>query len=268
ATIPTTLSGSPSTIWIIGRSFAPPPAVLSWLPGGRRCWRPPRITCDSLEAELHRALQGPGIAPLVADRDAMPPGAFDTEIDKRHRAPDQVRMCQVEFLVGVVAGGNPDIEGADVGMFHAEVDGRAQGWQPPMLVTDLEAEGGDWRAGNRGVVEPPIGREKRPAVGGVEGLAQQRAAEIGRDRAGAHRADHLADAFAGRRAPGQIVLAPGEEIAGQGAAITDPAAGQEHAVIQRQIAHGRPGLDMAPGLLDAPAEDEIGCQILRGVEEG
>src|SRR5204863_5213990 len=134
----------------------------------------------------------------------------------------------------------------------AEVDGRTQLRRPPMLVADAGAKGGDCRATHRRVIELTVGREERPAVGGVESLTNQRAAEIGRHRAGAHRADHLADALAGREAPGQIVLAPGEEIAGEGAAVADPALVHILAVIEGEVAHHRTGLQMAPGLLDAP----------------
>src|SRR4029077_19889535 len=101
-----------------------------------------------------------------------------------------------------------------------------------MLIPGSRAPGEDRGAGDCRIVEPAVGGEERPAVEAVEGLARQDAAEIGRDRAGGHRADHLADAVAGRRAPSQIVLTPGEEVARQSAAIADPAAAQILAVVE------------------------------------
>jgi len=46
----------------------------------------------------------------------MAPGAFDPEIDKRHRAPDQVEMGQIEFLVerGVDGPGRTGLAVGDV----------------------------------------------------------------------------------------------------------------------------------------------------------
>src|ERR1700716_2299225 len=102
-----------------------------------------------LEAELHRGLQGPGIALQVVQSNAVAPGALDPEIDKRHRAPDQIGMRQRYFLVVGTAARSRDIEGADIGMMHAEIDCRAQLRRPPMLVTDLGAPGEDRRAGDR-----------------------------------------------------------------------------------------------------------------------
>src|SRR5260370_35579552 len=124
-----------------------------------------------LEAELHRGLQGPGIALRIGNSDAMPPGPLDPEIDKRHRAPDQIGMRQVEFLVVGAAARGLDVEGVDVGMMYAEIDGRAQLRRPPVLVTGSCAPGEDRGAGDRRVVQPAVGGKERPAAEAVEGLA-------------------------------------------------------------------------------------------------
>jgi hypothetical protein len=87
-----------------------------------------------------------------------------------------------------------------------------------MLVADFGAPGRDRRCPDKRVVQRPVGREERPAVRRVNRLAAERAAEIGRDADVV--ADLIAEAVAGGRAPRQIVLAPGEEIAGQRTAVT------------------------------------------------
>src|SRR3954467_3546901 len=105
-----------------------------------------------LEAELQGALHRPSIAPLIADRDAGGPGAVSPDIDKRYRAPDQVGMRQVQLLVRGGAVGDADIEGADVGVLHAEIDAGAQLRRPPMLVADTGAKGGDRCAADRRII--------------------------------------------------------------------------------------------------------------------
>src|SRR5204863_3993497 len=99
-----------------------------------------------------------------------------------------------------------------------------------------------------GIVESPVGRESRPAVGRVDGLAVQGAAEIGRhaDVVG----DAVADAVAAGHAPGQIVLAPSEEVTRERTAIAEVLLVQEHAVVERVEDRLNAGLDVAPGLLD------------------
>ena len=53
----------------------------------------------SLEAEFQRALHGKGVALQVGNDFAMAPGAFDADIDKGHRAPDQVDVREGQLLV-------------------------------------------------------------------------------------------------------------------------------------------------------------------------
>src|SRR5467141_2132644 len=114
----------------------------------------------------------------------MAPGALDPKIDKRHRAPDQIGMRQVELFVVGAAARSLKIVGAHVGMADAEVDRETQLRGPPMLVAD---PGGKCRVGGTagmGVVEYPVGREPGSAVRPVAGPAGRRpaegAAEIGR----------------------------------------------------------------------------------------
>ena len=94
----------------------------------------------------------------------------------------------------------------------------------------------------------------------------KRAAKIGRhaDIVG----DAVAKAIAAGHAPGQIVLAPGEEIARERTAIAQILLVQEHAVVKRVEDRLDAGLDVAPGLLDPPPRDEIRREVLRRVEEG
>src|SRR5438094_15591 len=70
------------------------------------------------------------------------------------------------------------------------------------------------------------------------------------------------------RAPDQVVLAPGEKVAGNRAAVTEVLLVEEHAVIERVEDRLCADLDVAPGLLDAPPRDKVRRQVLRGVEEG
>src|SRR5258708_5938294 len=72
----------------------------------------------------------------------------------------------------------------------------------------------------------------------------------------------------GRPPPGQFVLPRGEEVADAPPAIADPAAVQELAVVQCDVAHHRADLQMAPGLFDPPPGDKIRRLVLPGVEEG
>src|ERR1700726_4377352 len=102
-------------------------------------------------------------------------------------------------------------------MIYAVIDGRAQLGGPPMLVTHFGAERGDRRGLNRRVIEPPVRAEERPTIGSVERRTDQRPTEIGRHPLVV--GDLVADAVASRDAPSEVVLAPGEEIAGKRTAI-------------------------------------------------
>src|SRR5205085_11638889 len=108
ATMPTTLSGRPSITRSTGCSSVQP--------------RP--IPETALEPELQRALECVGIALQVRDNDAMPPGALDTDIDKRHRAPDQIGVREAQLLIDRRAARSLD-ERRDVAMVGAEIDRRA-----------------------------------------------------------------------------------------------------------------------------------------------
>src|SRR5205085_11531091 len=107
ATMPTTLSGRPSITRSTGCSSVQP-----------------RDARAALEAELQRALECPGVALQVRDNDAMAPGALDTDIDKRHRAPDQIRVREAQLLIDRRAARSLD-ERRDVAMVGAEIDRRA-----------------------------------------------------------------------------------------------------------------------------------------------
>src|SRR6266403_3673320 len=169
-----------------------------------------------LEAELQRALECPGVALQVRDNDAMAPSAFDADIDKRHWAPDQIGVRQAQLLVDRRTTGGAD-EGRDVAVIDAEINGRTQCRRPPVLVAGFGAPGEDRLGQYRRVVERAVSAEGRAAVGGVDRLPGERATEIGRD-ANVVR-DAVAETVAATGAPGQIVLAPGKEIAGNRAAI-------------------------------------------------
>src|SRR5204863_8205047 len=80
--------------------------------------------------------------------------------------------------------------------------------------------------------------------------------------------NHIAKPGPRAATPGQIFLAPGEEIATLSAAISLILLVQEHAVVQRILDRRQTRLDMAPGLLDAPPRDKGGHNVLRRVEEG
>src|SRR5258705_13998664 len=99
----------------------------------------------------------------------MAPGALDTEIDESDRAPDEIGVRQVEFLVDGGAARGLQVEAVGIGMIHAEFDRPAHIGRPPMLVADAGAEGGDGRTGYSRDIEPAGGREGRPAVGSDEG---------------------------------------------------------------------------------------------------
>src|SRR5580698_134452 len=66
------------------------------------------LGADRLEAERHLADQGARRACGVVDHGALAPGVFKTDIDKRHRIPDQVGMSRDHFLVQCVASGRTD----------------------------------------------------------------------------------------------------------------------------------------------------------------
>src|SRR5437762_141467 len=67
-----------------------------------------------------------------------------------------------------------------------------------MLVPSLGAPGEDRRREHRRVVERPVGREERSAVGGIKALPGERAAKISR------RADIVADLIAKTVAAGVV----------------------------------------------------------------
>src|ERR1700722_8392136 len=109
----------------------------------------------------------------------MAPGTFNTGVDKRRRAPDQVDVRQVQFLVDRSGAGRLDQRGRDFAVVHAEIDLRAQYIGPEVLVADLRAIGPHQRTKYRSIVQHAVGGEGRGAVAGVDGLPVQRAAEIG-----------------------------------------------------------------------------------------
>src|SRR5437867_13381261 len=51
------------------------------------------------EPDAHRALESIGVALEVGDRHPVAPGIFDAEVDKRHRAPNQIGMRHAQELV-------------------------------------------------------------------------------------------------------------------------------------------------------------------------
>src|SRR5947207_15467303 len=134
-----------------------------------------------------------------------------------------------------------------------------------MLVADFASPRGDRRRADERIVERPVSAEERSTIRGVDGLTPKPAAEIGRDTDIV--GDAVAETVAAPDAPGQIVLAPGEEITRDRAAIAQVLLVQEHTVVEgvedRLPAH----LDVAPGLLDPPPCDNVRREILRWVKE-
>src|SRR5438270_4813620 len=135
-----------------------------------------------------------------------------------------------------------------------------------MLVADFASPRGDRRRADERIVERPVSAEERSTIRGVDGLPPKPAAEIGRDTDIV--GDAVAETVAAADAPRQIVLAPGEEITRDRAAIALILLVQEHTVVEgvedRLPAH----LDVAPGLLDPPPRNAIRREVLRRVEEG
>src|ERR1051326_5348902 len=243
ATMPTTLSGSPSMTRSTGCSPVQP--------------RP--MSDAALEPEFQRALECVGIALQVRDDNTMAPGGLNADIDKRHRAPDQIGVREAQLLVNRRPARRLD-EGRDIVVVDAEIDRRSQCRRPPMLIADFTAPGDDRRRQHRRVVERAVGREEGPAVRRVDCLTGQRTTKIGCDTDIV--ADLIAKSVPGRGAPGPIVLSPGEEIARQRAAIALILLVQEHAIVQRIVDRRQTGLDMAPGLLDPPPRDKGRHNIL------
>ena len=103
----------------------------------------------ALEPEPQHRLQGPGIAFEAGDQNAVPPRALGPEIDKRDRTPEQIRMRDRQLLVIGITPRGLEVEGAGVGMAHADVHRRAQFGCPPVLVPDPTGICGDRRARNR-----------------------------------------------------------------------------------------------------------------------
>src|SRR5438067_9422672 len=135
-----------------------------------------------------------------------------------------------------------------------------------MLVTDFGTPGDNRGRADERIIERPVSAEERSTIRGVDGLPPKPAAEIGRDTDIV--GDAVAETVAAADAPRQIVLAPGEEITRDRAAIAQVLLVQEHTVVEgvedRLPAH----LDVAPGLLDPPPCDKVRREILRRVEEG
>src|SRR5438067_408062 len=134
-----------------------------------------------------------------------------------------------------------------------------------MLVADFGSPRGDRRRTDERIVERPVSAEERSTIRGVDSLTPKPAAEIGRDTDVVGNA--IAKTVAGCRAPGQIVLAPGKEVTRQRAAVTEVLLVEEHAVVERVEDGLDAGLDMTPGLLDAPPPDEVRREVLRWVKE-
>src|SRR6516162_3103851 len=178
-------------------------------------------------------------------------------------------------------------------MGPAEVDVRPHLGGPPMLVRGMRGKAADCRAADQGIVPLPdhvagcVGRGERapgyPERPSREAVDRGRietaegAAEIGRHRLDA--ALVAADTLADDHTKADVVLAPraGEakragdaeerfEVAGDGAAIAEPFLVEVPAVIQPGIVQYEAGLDMAPGLLSAAADDAAGPVAFRRVE--
>src|SRR5690348_16032033 len=150
-------------------------------------------------------------------------------------------------------------------MVYAEIDSGTDLWRPPMLVADAGRVGDDGGCAHRRVVKRPVRAEERAAIGGRESLARQCSAEVGGDAVVVR--DHVADAIAARRTPGQVVLSPSKEVARNGSAISDEGSVQKHAVVQRVGDRRQTQLEVTPGLLKTAAQHEIRYQILQRVKK-
>src|SRR6516165_1926953 len=98
--------------------------------------------CSWSEAHAHQAFEGVGVALEIVDRDAVAPAIFETEIDKRHRAPEQIGVSYRQRLV-VALITCCVVRTEDVGVHRvpdpAGIDRRPQIVGPPMLVPDPPA---------------------------------------------------------------------------------------------------------------------------------
>src|SRR5215469_15982381 len=86
------------------------------------------------ESDAHLTLEGVRVALEVGDRDAVAPAVFDTEVDKRHRAPEQVGMGYRQLLV--VGGARSEDARVERVPDPADLQGRPQVVGPPVLVPD------------------------------------------------------------------------------------------------------------------------------------
>src|SRR5271166_3029182 len=103
------------------------------MPAGREGRRP----CAASESDAHLALDGIRVALEVGHSDAMAPAIFGTEVDKRHRAPEQVGVGYRQLLV--VGGARSEDVRVERIPDPADLQGRPQAVGPPMLVPDPAA---------------------------------------------------------------------------------------------------------------------------------
>src|SRR5271167_1316114 len=86
------------------------------------------------EPDAHLALERVRVALEVGDGDAVTPAIFGAEVDKRHRAPEQVAMSYRQQLV--VGGALPQDVRVEIIPDPADLQRRPQVLGPPMLVPD------------------------------------------------------------------------------------------------------------------------------------
>src|SRR5215472_12483 len=87
------------------------------------------------ESDAHLALKGIGVAPEIGDGEAVTPAIFEAEIDKRHRAPEQIGVGYRQLLVEGGVRVHDDVR-VDRIPDPADLQGRPQVLGPPMLVPD------------------------------------------------------------------------------------------------------------------------------------
>src|SRR5208282_6270663 len=220
----------------------------------------------------------------------MAPAIFGAEVDKRHRAPEQVTMRYRQLLV--VGGALPEDVRVDRVPDPADLQRRPHVFGPPMLVPDRPAIRGSVLASNQRVVGLPdvdpvddrAGRQRLTAVAGVPRRAGQRVdqphpghkdrrAEIRHDPRTVR--DLAADAGTGGEAKADIILAQRARVAGERVGVAADRAAKtdkslveaSRGVIQRIRAHRAPELDMAPGLVDARGRNRLGKPYLQWAEK-
>src|SRR6516165_2897743 len=150
--------------------------------------------CSLLKAYAHQAFEGVGVALEIVNGLAVAPAIFETEIDKRYRAPEQIGVrYRQELVVGLITCCVVRTENVGVHIVPnpAGINRRPQIVGPPMLVPDPPAI----RVGGSAAHHRIIGL----AGGGVDGVPLRTGQRV--DQAKARHQEGRAEI---RRDPGTV----------------------------------------------------------------